>query len=83
MGEMKKKVKKPHISNFCSSLSVIFLMQLILWTFFLTFAELVSCLSTSLLMHSCSREPMILTFGLKNIKSSGDNQSQIHSTCVR
>ena len=31
---------------------------------FLTLAELLSCFSTSLLIHSCSREPIILTLGL-------------------
>ena len=30
----------------------------------LTLAELFSCFSTSLLIHSCSREPIILTLGL-------------------
>ena len=31
---------------------------------FLTLAELFSCFSTSLLIHSCSREPIMLTLGL-------------------
>ena len=41
-----------------------------------TLAELFSCFSTSLLIHSCSRDPMILTLGL----SKKNNESMFQAT---